>query len=129
MDTMKQSEGVIKHLDMLQHIITRMAHNSFLIKGWSLTLLVALAVLPYQSSFYLPLLFVVLAFWGLDGYFLHQERLYRALYDRVRNQSDTDFAMDTQFLKKTVPLHKAIFSPTLLLFYGVEGVFYFLIIF
>lgn len=109
-----------------------MAHNSFLIKGWSLTLLVALAVLPYQCSLYLPLpllLFVVLAFWGLDGYFLHQERLYRALYDRVRRQNDTDFAMDTQSLKKKVPLHRVIFAPTLLLFYlGVEGVFYFLII-
>ena len=128
---MKQDrrEEVIKHLDMLQHVITRMAHNSFLIKGWSLTLLIALAALPYQTSFYLPLLFIVLAFWGLDGYFLHQERLYRALYDRTRNQSDTNFAMDTQALKKTVLLRRALFSRTLILFYAVvEGAFCVLIV-
>ena len=34
-------------------------------------------------------LFPILAFWSLDGYFLWQERLFRALYEHVRAQ-DTD---------------------------------------
>ena len=39
----------------------------------------------------------VLLFWGLDGYFLWQERLFRALYDHVRmlENGEVDFSMRT----------------------------------
>jgi len=30
-------ENKIKHLEMLQNVIARMASNSFIIKGWSVT--------------------------------------------------------------------------------------------
>lgn len=35
-------------------------------------------------------------FWFLDGYFLHQERLYRSLYNAVRNKNEDeiDFSLD-----------------------------------
>ena len=38
----------------------------------------------------------MLIFWGLDGYLLWQERLFRALYDRVRllEEREIDFSMD-----------------------------------
>ena len=38
----------------------------------------------------------VLIFWGLDGYFLWQERLFRALYDHIRamDAAEIDFSMD-----------------------------------
>jgi len=35
-------EAKLKHLEMIQDVIKRMASNSFLLKGWSLTLVVAL---------------------------------------------------------------------------------------
>jgi hypothetical protein len=39
-------------------------------------------------------------FWGLDGFFLWQEQLFRKLYDRVRVVSDDeiDFSMDTSII-------------------------------
>lgn len=35
-------EEKLKHLELIQNIITRMANNSFLLKGWSITIIVAL---------------------------------------------------------------------------------------
>ena len=34
---------------------------------------------------------------ALDGYYLWQERLFRRLYDEVRQEKSTEFSMDTRF--------------------------------
>jgi hypothetical protein len=88
------------HLQMLQAVITRMAGNSFLLKGWSVTLVSALFALSADRSngaFAYVAVLPVLMFWGLDAYFLRQERLFRKLYDRVRvtPPDNVDFAMNT----------------------------------
>jgi len=59
-------------------------------------------------------------FWGLDGYFLWQERLYRALYDSVREKAEAqvDFSMDTGPFKSTTSWLSAVISRTLLAFHG-----------
>jgi len=78
---------VIKHLEMLQGVINRMAANSFVVKGWSVTLAAALAALGAQSAnqwFVAFGLIPVIAFWGLDAYYLEKERSFRKLYDAVR---------------------------------------------
>jgi hypothetical protein len=43
-------------------------------------------------------------FWILDGFFLHQERLFRALYNEVAKKSPEaiDFSMDTRPYKTKV---------------------------
>lgn len=60
--------------------------------------------------------------WMLDGYFLRQERLFRSLYDYVRqiDESDIDFSLDTaQFARESKnQMPRCMFSQTLLLFYG-----------
>lgn len=64
-----------------------MAGNSFLLKGWSVTLaaaLVALAAKDTDLRFSVLALIPPLIFWGLDAYYLRLERLFRALYDDVR---------------------------------------------
>ena len=38
---MNGKEKVIKHLEMIQGVVNRLAHNSFLIKSWSMTILIA----------------------------------------------------------------------------------------
>lgn len=81
----------IKHLELTQEVIARMAGNSFLIKGWAVTIASALfgfASKEYRQTFATIALLPSLVFWGLDAYYLRQERLYRALYDRVRKASD-----------------------------------------
>ncbi len=124
---MSDKELLVKHLEMIQGVINRMAHNSFLIKGWSITILTAIILFASSSSALSACLIsvfialVLLAFWILDGYFLWQERLYRALYNHVRElkKEDIDFSMDTNKYKKQKKntFLCSMFSVTLLIFY------------
>lgn len=113
------------HLEMIQGVINRLSHNSFLLKGWSVILVSAMFALAAKDS---QLLFVYLAyfpaisFWCLDGYFLHQERLFRKLYDRVRklSENEIDFSMNTQSVQDQVASWAEVtISKTLLAFHGV----------
>ena len=90
-----------KHLEFVQAAINRMASNLFILKGWSITLIAALFALSAKDSnkFYILIAyFPLFIFWSLDGYFLSQERKFRALYDYVRmlNEKKIDFSMDTR---------------------------------
>lgn len=117
----------LEHLKMLQAVITRMAGNSFQVKTWCITLTSALLALSSKDArhmvfvAYLP----VLIFWWLDAYFLHQERLFRELYDHVRTskEEESDFSMKTLSQKsdpitEVKPQFKVAFSRTLFWFYG-----------
>jgi len=114
-------EKKMKHLDFMQLVITRMNANSFLLKGWAVTLVVALFALDISktSVSFIKISFLpAILFWVLDGYFLYQERLFRELYDEVRlkDESQIDFSM-----KRTNSIRKffsAVLSKTLILFYG-----------
>ncbi|MGB8409274.1 MAG: hypothetical protein WCE58_05125 [Gallionella sp.] len=112
------------HLAMIQSVVNRLAQNSFLLKGWSVVLVSALFALAANSSnrFFIYLAyFPAIAFWVLDGYFLWQERLFRALYDEVRvlNENDIEFSMDTSKLKAVnKSWSDATFSNTLKIFHG-----------
>ena len=96
-----------KHLELIQGVINRFSTNSFLLKGWSVVLVSALFALSAPNS---RVEFVYLAyipaiiFWGLDGFFLWQEQLFRKLYDRVRVLPDdeVDFSMNTSVIKGDV---------------------------
>ena len=110
-------DAKLKHLEMLQGVINRMAGNSFLLKGWCVTLVSALLALAASGSdkrFTLLPYYPVLMFWILDGYFLRQERLFRKLYERVRltDESLIDFSMDTDQFKNQVdfPVISVIFK-------------------
>ena len=75
---------------MIQNTITRMANNSFLLKGWAVTLLAGIFALVWEKDgllHYLLAYIPVFMFWFLDAYYLQQERLYRGLYDEVRQSS------------------------------------------
>ena len=124
---MDGTEKVVKHLEMTQAVINRLGSNSFLLKGWSMTVIVTAMVLIARHGIQNPciilsLIFPILAFWILDGYFLWQERLFRKIYDEIRCQSDTDFKMDVMkhINKPKCNWVSAIFSVTLNIFYLVE---------
>lgn len=112
------------HLAMIQVVVNRMAHNSFLLKGWSVVLVSALFALAASNTnelFIYLAYFPAIAFWILDGYFLWEERLFRALYDQVRvlEETEIDFSMDTSTVEKTVKSWSdAIFSKTLVICHG-----------
>ena len=116
-------EAKLKYLEMIQAVITRMAHNSFLLKGWSVTLTAAIFALSAKDAnpnFVIIALLPTSVFWGLDGYFLRQERLFRKLYDSARNQppKDIDFSMNTQPYQNEVDSwFGVVVSTTLLAFH------------
>lgn len=124
---MDVKEAIVKHLEMVQGVINRLGHNSFLIKGWSMTILAAAILFIARSSIYsefLILVFVVpiINFWILDGYFLWQERLFRGIYNDVRIKNSTNFEMDikVQLKKPNNKWVNSIFSKTLNIFYITE---------
>lgn len=118
-------ESKLKHLELIQGVINRMAGNSFLLKGWSVTLVSALFALAAKDSnqFFIYLTyFPCLAFWGLDGYFLWQERMYRKLYKNVTKTApdSIDFDMNAKNFESEVDsLFSICFSITLKMFHGV----------
>ncbi|WP_432013375.1 hypothetical protein [Streptomyces cucumeris] len=122
------SQEQVTHLEFIQAVITRLGNNSFLVKGWCLTLaagLLAFAAEGSRVSVAVTAFVPLVAFWLLDGYFLWQERLFRALYDRVRTPGGggvEPFAMDPRPHAAGVRWWNATRSVTLALFYGGIGV-------
>jgi hypothetical protein len=118
-------EADIKHLEFVQAVIARQAGNSFLLKGWSITVAVALFAFAAKDSdprFAILALFPALAFWSLDAYYLRQERLYRELYEHVRlgatggTRTVMALCMSTKTYRKVVDSWFAtLFTPSVLL--------------
>jgi hypothetical protein len=113
----------IKHLEFIQAVVTRLGTNSFLIKGWVLTIAAAFfAVLAKNLNGTIAAvgLIPLLAFWFLDGYFLWQERLFRRLYDDARRPATRVemLSMNVAAYRDQTTWVAAAFSQTLLLFYG-----------
>ena len=118
------SDNKHKHLEFIQNIITRLSGNSFVIKGWSVTLVCALfglaadkANIKFAIIAYLP----IIIFWGLDGFFLSQEKQYRELFKKVAStpEDKIDFSLDpSEFCRERLTWHICAFSKTLLPFHG-----------
>lgn len=115
----------IAHLGFIQSIITRMSTNSFLLKGWSVTIVAAIFALSAKDSdknFLFLAYFPVLMFWSLDSFFLRLEKLYRNLYEQValNNISSEKFTLDVHNLDLgAASIVDCVFSKTLAPFYGL----------
>jgi len=118
-------ESKLKHLEMIQGVINRLSTNSFLLKGWSVVLvssLFALSASDSNTAFLFLAYIPAIIFWGLDGYFLWEERKFRKLYDQVRktDESKIDFTMDTtMIINEAGSWASATFSKTLFPFHGI----------
>ena len=118
-------ENKRKNLEFIQLTIARMNVNSFLVKGWLITLVAAIFILSQKDAntkflWYAP--FATILFWVLDGFFLCGERKYRSLYDYVRtlNETNINYSMNTDAYEGGKNSYFCcLFSITLLLFYPV----------
>ena len=124
---MNADEKIVKHLEMTQGVVNRLAGNSFSIKSWSMAIIGAALIFIARADVANPnilfaLFLPVIGFWYLDSYYLWQERLFRAVYNDIRTQSDTDFSMNpTKHLGKSNCSRVAVFfSQTLVVFYAIE---------
>ncbi len=130
---MTKEEILHKEIDLIQSVINRMAHNSFMLKGWLVTILVAVLALTKDTLLtnnieYLSLILILplIVFWYLDAFFLHKERCYRKLYDWViKNRMKTDDHMYSlnykRFEKEVNNIFCIMFSKTLFPFYGITA--------
>jgi len=80
-------ENLHKEIDLIQECIKRMASNSFLLKGWAVSLVAVVLSLSEKnvSPYFLGLVVLVplISFWYLDAFFLYTEKLYRKMYEWV----------------------------------------------
>jgi len=132
-DTENLREYLFKETEIVQDVISRLAGNSFLIKGWAVTLVVASLLLRGTSYHHFVAFIPLIIFWYYDTYFLRLERLYRKLYDWLvenrlkNNQYLLDVSKDRlekRFGNEVPCKLQLAFSTTLIVFYG----FLFLII-
>ncbi len=120
------SDYLFEELKLVQGVINRMGTNSFLVKGWAITLIVATLLLKGGSYQYLIAFLPLFMFWYLDAYFLRLERLYRKLFNWLRENrlksKELLFDMNSQSLEKRFGkdvdcLPQTMFSRTLAVFY------------
>lgn len=86
----------VEHLKMIQGVIGRLAGNSFLIKGWSVTVaagLSAFARTETDRSLAWIGVGAVAVFALLDAYYLAVERAYRQLYVDAQDAPADFYAM------------------------------------
>lgn len=118
------NEKKLKHLELIQGVITRMGGNLFTLRGWMITIVVGLsaAFLEFgRNELQIVLVLAVFIFWIHDAYFLSLERSYRCLYDKVRklNEEAVDFSMSTTEFDnlRTTSIWYCMLSKTLAYFY------------
>ena len=112
------------HLQFLQGAIARMAQNSANLKTWTVTITAALFVLSAKDANGLYVTIAVLPisiFWMLDAYYLHQERCFRALYNRT---IDPALPAPPPFSMDTTPVMNTVQSPWVTAFSRSVGPFY-----
>lgn len=134
---MSNMKNKFKHMDYIQSAISRMAANSFSLKGWNVTIVAAIVALSFKESdwrIYASALFLNIVFWALDAYYLRQEKLFRMLYNKVskiKDDNEVDFSMHTNEFKRYVsklvcvisiaPLYLTITIILLVLISAVKG--------
>jgi len=124
-----ENEILHKEIDLIQACITRMAHHSFLIKGWCISIVAV--VLAFAGKSVDPLLLALIiflpfiSFWSLDTFFLRTEKMYRKMYlwilqERKLGNVENLYDLDPRnFEDKVDSYFKVMRSTTLSLFYGV----------
>ena len=135
----KLSSDKKEHLKMIEDIITRMASNSFQLKGWAISLISAILVfanLKNETSFIWVAVLPIIVFWILDAFYLQLERKYRELYkmvqqDYINNTNKVSiFDMNTNnikvcclfcimFSRSVVPIYLVILIATIFAYYTI----------
>ena len=122
-------ESLYKEIDLIQGCINRMAQNSFMLKGWALTVFAGVTAFMRGENLEnnLILLCTVIipffCFWLLDAFFLRTERIYCSMYsDVLEKRRQGDFSGQFELKPKNESaesLVKIMFSFTLRIFYGI----------
>lgn len=108
-------ENLHKEIDLIQECIKRMANNSFLLKGWAISLVAVVLTLSEKNvnPYFLGLVVLVplISFWYLDAFFLYTEKLYRKMYEwviveRPKYNNDKMYDLNPHRFKNDVKISK-----------------------
>jgi hypothetical protein len=116
-------DAKLKHLELIQGVISRMAQNSFLFKGWAITVAAGVSAFAASSTTRGVVGIAIgssAIFWGLDGYYLRLERCFIDLYGRVAHMkpSDVDLQMSIDKSRPVRQWLQAWLRPHNVAFYG-----------
>lgn len=116
-------DAKLKHLEFVQAAIGRMATNSFLFKGWAITIAAALsgfAAAERKAGLLVIALVSTALFWALDAYYLWLERCFIAVYQDVsgRDCNAIDFSMKIDKTGAFGKWFNTLWRPHLVVFYG-----------
>lgn len=120
--TMASSADRHKHLDYIQAVIARLGTNSFLLKGWALTLstaIVGFAVTRADARLALVATITAVSFWLLDTYYLKQERAFREIFREAVSGRIPNFEMNPRPYAKKIRWRSVMFTMSLGLYYGL----------
>ncbi len=117
-----------KHLEFIQGVINRHNSNSFMIKGWTIS--IATAVGALAGALKDPIIAIIAVgpiamFWILDSVYLANERCFISLYSEVANPTGhrnlTGYTMDFKQFRdiKRNNWYHVLFSRTIIWFYIV----------
>ena len=80
-------EDKLKHLEFVQAIIARQAQNSFIVKGWLITVItIVFAITEAENSSPYAFLIAIVptaVFWYMDALYHQQERKFRKLHEAI----------------------------------------------
>ena len=122
-------DELFKEIDLIQGCIKRMAQNSFMLKGWALTIFAGVTAFTKGENFSDPITLVCttiipfVCFWILDTFFLRTEKKYRKMYEdmltkRKINNTEGQYELNPKTIKVDCFL-KVMFSITMVFFYGI----------
>ena len=116
-------EAKLKHLEFIQAAIARMSTNSFLFKGWAITIAVGLSAFAAINTKGALLAIAAISTgmsWGLDGYYLWLERGFVEFHGKVaaKQEADIDFSMAIDKTDAVSKWFKTLWRPHLWPFYG-----------
>lgn len=94
-----KEENKVAHMNMVQQIITRMGNNSFMLKGWTIGIMVAVFAFAGKDAHKAIMITIIPlgVIWFLDSYYLTIERKYRALYEEIRLKKESEITFDMNF--------------------------------
>lgn len=124
-----EKEELFKEIDLIQGCINRMAQNSFMLKGWALTIFAGVTAFTKGENFSDSITLVCttiipfVCFWILDTFFLHTEKKYRKMYEdmltkRKVNNTEGQYELNPKTIKVDC-FFKVMFSITMVIFYGI----------
>jgi len=108
------SDNQVRHLEIIQGVINRMATNTFALKALAGTFAAAVLAYAGAANDVQPVLvwigvIPVSAFWYLDARYLRLEKLFRKLYNAVRKGNvEEPFDMNFSRFDAEVPNHLEI---------------------